>query len=319
MADGLTGGTAGLLSLIGKVATIVFLGTSGAVLWLGVPASDPGDAEIVNTEDQIRERALEKAEGLRPDEDADADAADRDPAFELAWQSDYEGMIERLKTAGKVEPPEPDLKPEAVTEPDDGENTEADDPPPPSKPDIEVFYLGMIDEGTQRVALVRVGASQRFMRIGTRRSFLIPDEAFESSGAERPEPDEDATVTIEVTSIEPEEIGVNVGDESRTVQRQLGEGVAVATSGGESPTPRARQPQSGQARSSAPASRQQEQEREREQDSDIAARRAELIKQRPQRTDFTSASGETDIDAYRSALRDWSDKLRDLNRQNGQR
>lgn len=307
MADGLTGGTAGLISLVGKAATAVFLGTSGVVLWLGAPASDEPAAEIVNAQDEIVERATAKAAELAPADDEGGKSPET--VGESAWEVDYEGMIERLKAVGGVEPPEPKPDPKPDPKPTDGE--QGNEPVPDPEPDIEVFYLGMIDEGTRQIALVRVGEVQRFMPVGSRRSFLIPDDAYVNAGIERPQGDEEATVLVEVTSIETGEIGLKLGDEATTVERQVSEGVAVASAGTQQP-PRARentprQPQPRQTASEQTVS-----------NSEVAARRAELIKQRPQREDFTNASGETDIDAYRTALREWSDELRSLNRQNGQ-
>jgi hypothetical protein len=149
--------------------------------------------------DELRDRA--RAQVVERDAANEGSSGDTDPAF----PPDFEGIAERYTFATDIVPPEPPAsetdgtadEPSETAQPDAGSET-----PIAPAPSARVRYLGMIQVGSSRVALVAVGDKQSFIAVGRTKTISL-------GAAEK--------VTVEVVEISSDEVVLVEDGTRRTV------------------------------------------------------------------------------------------------------
>lgn len=270
------------------VAVAVFL------LW----PSD-GGAELTESAFERRLGSIDEQARERLTEDLIAQASEA-PESGDGFEPDIIGIAERLALVGRIEQPEP-LEPATVTPPDAVETPE-DAPPEESTPDDEApaqkpqsRYLGLVTAGSSAWGLLAVGESQGMIRVGAKRTF---DAIAVSKGSA-----DGGKLVVEVVEATEETAVVLENGIRFELEKAARSDAAFSVASAESPEEAAAANTRTMTQAGVNA-------------RTMAKGGTPSLPPRPRAEDFRNADGELDRDAYRQALREYSQAARNSIRGN---
>lgn len=269
---------AGLVAtLLAGVAAAGVLGLGGALPLGGAAGGAEGETptDWAKTFEETRARVIAEATKA-------AAAGTAEPA---TLPFDPIGTAMRVQMASNVKPPEP---PPATTQAGEQAPTPGADPAvaeAEQAPAADIAFLGVVRAGAARLALLNVEGSQRVL--GEGRTRIFPREG------------QDA-LRVKVIRVEDERVAVEVDGVVAMVTRAARATGAVSTATAKA-APRAPVAAAGTpaAKPGAGADARQE-----------ALQR--LLGERPKQEDFRGHDGQPDREAYIAAIREWSERRREL-------